>query len=159
MTQILGPEITTTSVDFALVQDIVDKVNDLIDQDAKQRGRRLGRADENQLAMARTMDVIVREGAARAPQPGLPEQRQRRSPRNAEPAPSNTYTSTGSCHPCTPTARQGRRRPSGPPTTARSAQAADSSAVRCTQERRRQCRWRYQCRCCQCSTIHRFRCD
>ena len=68
MTQILGPEITTTSVDFALVQDIVDKVNDLIDQDAQQRGRRLGRADENQLAMARTMDVIVREGAVRARQ-------------------------------------------------------------------------------------------
>src|SRR5664280_1345904 len=68
MTQILGPEITTTSVDFALVQDIVDKVNDLIDQDAQQRGRRLGRAAENQLAMARTMDVIVREGAARARQ-------------------------------------------------------------------------------------------
>src|SRR5664280_730547 len=68
MTQILGPEITTTSVDFALVQDIVDKVNDLIDQDAKQRGRRLGRPAERQLAMARTMDVIVREGAARARQ-------------------------------------------------------------------------------------------
>ena len=68
MTQILGPEITTTSVDFALVQDIVEKVNVLIDQDAKQRGRRLGRPAERQLAMARTMDVIVREGAARARQ-------------------------------------------------------------------------------------------
>ena len=68
MTQMLGPEVDTISVDFALVRDIVDKVNDLIDQDAKQRGRRLGRADERQFAMARTMDVIVREGAARARQ-------------------------------------------------------------------------------------------
>ena len=68
MTQMLGPEVDTISVDYALVRDIVDKVNDLIDQDAKQRGRRLGRADERQLAMARTMDVIVREGAARARQ-------------------------------------------------------------------------------------------
>lgn len=68
MTQILGPDVDTISVDFALVRDIVDKVNDLIDQDAKQRGRRLGRVDERQLAMARTMDVIVREGAARARQ-------------------------------------------------------------------------------------------
>ena len=68
MTQTLGPEVDTISVDFALVRDIVDKVNDLIDQDAKQRGRRLGRTDERQFAMARTMDVIVREGAARARQ-------------------------------------------------------------------------------------------
>ena len=68
MTQTLGPEVDTISVDYSLVRDIVDKVNELIDQDAKQRGRRLGRTDERQLAMARTMDVIVREGAARARQ-------------------------------------------------------------------------------------------
>src|SRR6476661_1452873 len=68
MTRTLGPEVDTISVDYSLVRDIVDKVNELIDQDAQQRGRRLGRADERQLAMARTMDVIVREGAARARQ-------------------------------------------------------------------------------------------
>jgi Flp pilus assembly CpaF family ATPase len=68
MTQLLGQEVDTISVDYLLVGDIVDKVNDLIDQDAQQRGRRLGRTDERQLAMARTMDVIVREGAARARQ-------------------------------------------------------------------------------------------
>ena len=91
MTQILGPEVDTISVDYALVREIVDKVNDLIDQDAKQRGRRLGRADERQLAMARTMDVIVLEGAARARQgldmwehPELrpPETNRRRAPRS-----------------------------------------------------------------------------
>ena len=68
MTQLLGQDVDTISVDYLLVGDIVDKVNELIDQDAKQRGRRLGRTDERQLAMARTMDVIVREGAARARQ-------------------------------------------------------------------------------------------
>jgi len=68
MTQTLGPDVDTISVDYSLVKDIVEKVNELIDQDAQQRGRRLGRTDERQLAMARTLDVIVREGAARARQ-------------------------------------------------------------------------------------------
>jgi len=67
MTQTLGPDVDTISVDYSLVKDIVEKVNELIDQDAQQRGRRLGRTDERQLAMARTLDVIV--GRAR-PGPG-----------------------------------------------------------------------------------------
>lgn len=62
---------TARLAEHRLVQRIGEQVNDLIDEEAQQRGTRLGRDVERQLAMARIMDVITREGAARAAA-GLP---------------------------------------------------------------------------------------
>lgn len=56
-------------VDYVLVRRIADQVNTLIEEETDRRGgARLGKEAERQLAIARSGDVIMREGAERATQ-------------------------------------------------------------------------------------------
>jgi hypothetical protein len=66
----LGMDEAIAGVDRALLSRMVDEVNLLINQEAeereKRRERRLGRVAERQLAMALTMNVLMKEGSERA---------------------------------------------------------------------------------------------
>lgn len=65
MTQVENKRAADVPLDVGLIRSIADEVNQLIDDEAKARGRRLSKFDERQLAMARCQDVIVRRGVGR----------------------------------------------------------------------------------------------